>query len=115
MNETSLPEELLASIHRLNRSYLQTVRDCLRGDYPELASALFGLDRALGPWLAQADAEAIERLATTPGTLFQPRLPEQSLRLLSVCAAAPERDLPALHLLLRHLSAAAPTSGSEDA
>jgi hypothetical protein len=68
-----------------------------------VVETLFGLDGALVAWLTDAPPEAIERLATTPGTLFQPRLPEATDKLLAVCSQAPERDITALHLLLRNL------------
>ena len=98
-----IPEDLLAAIHQLNRAYLHTARDLLRGGQPALVEALFGLDETLARWLAAAPPAAIERLATTPGTLFHPRLPAAPEKLQAVCSRTPERDIPALHLLLRNL------------
>ena len=103
MHAEVIPEDLVASIHQLNRAYLHTARDLLRSGQHALVEALFGLDEALARWLADAPPEAIERLATTPGTLFQPRLPQATDKLLAVCSQAPERDITALHLLLRNL------------
>ncbi|MFE8033861.1 hypothetical protein [Thiohalocapsa marina] len=110
----SLTAPLVESIHRLNRSYLHTVRDWLRAE-PALAPALFGLDETLAAWLASADSEAIERLARMPGAVFQPRLPAEPLRLLAACTAAPAQPLPQLHLLLRQLSALGPDDRPEAA
>ena len=103
MFEQMIPDDLIASIHQLNRAYLHTARDLLRTGQHAMVGALFGLDETLARWLAAAPPEAIERLATTPGTVFQPRLPEAPDKLLSVCAQAPERDITVLHLLLRNL------------
>ena len=103
MHAQVIPEQLVAAMHQLNRAYLQTARDVVRCGQDDLVAALFGLDATLVQWLAQATPEAIERLATTPGTLFQPRLPEETGKLLATCAQAPERDITALHLLLRNL------------
>lgn len=98
------PTALVDSIQRLNRAYLHTARDGLRVQ-PALARALFGIEAPLAPWLATADAEAIERLAQLPGTRFQPRLPTQPQRLLAACArSADDQALVALHLLLHQLS-----------
>ena len=91
MHAQIIPDHLVTSLHQLNRAYLHTARDVVRCGQDELVAALFGLDELLAHWLAEATPEAIERLATTPGMLFQPRLP------------APERDITALHLLLRNL------------
>jgi len=104
MHAQVIPEDMVASIHRLNRAYLHTARDLLRSGQHELVEALFGLDETLAGWLADAPPEAIERLATTPGTLFQPRLPQARDKLLAVCTRAPERDITTLHLLLRNLA-----------
>ncbi|MBK5969320.1 MULTISPECIES: flagellar transcriptional regulator FlhD [Thiorhodovibrio] len=101
-----IPESLVGSIHQLNRAYLHTARDLLRSGQDSVVEALFGLDATLARWLVEATPEAIERLATTPGTVFQPRLPETTDKLLAVCTQAPERDITALHLLLRNLGAA---------
>jgi hypothetical protein len=103
MHAQVIPEDLIPSIHQLNRAYLHTARDLLRAGQREVVETLFGLDDKLVGWLADAPPEAIERLATTPGTLFQPRLPESTDKLLAVCSQAPERDITALHLLLRNL------------
>ncbi|EIC23832.1 hypothetical protein [Thiorhodovibrio frisius] len=102
-----IPESLVGSIHQLNRAYLHTARDLLRSGQDRVVEALFGLDGTLAQWLVDATPEAIERLATTPGTVFQPRLPEATDKLLAVCTQAPERDITALHLLLRNLGEAA--------
>jgi hypothetical protein len=102
-----IPESLVDSIHQLNRAYLHTARDLLRSGQETVVEALFGLDETLARWLVDATPEAIERLATTPGTVFQPRLPGATEKLLAVCTLAPERDITALHLLLRNLGTAA--------
>ncbi len=109
MHAQLLPESLVGSIHQLNRAYLHTARDLLRSGQESLVDALFGLDETLVQWLVEATPEAIERLARTPGTVFQPRLPQSPETLLAVCAQASEGDITALHLLLRHLSADVPT------
>lgn len=103
MHAQIVPDHLVTSLHQLNRAYLHTARDVVRCGQDELVVALFGLDARLVQWLAEATPEAIERLATTPGTLFQSRLPEETDKLLATCAQAPERDITALHLLLRNL------------
>ena len=103
MHAQIVPDHLVTSLHQLNRAYLHTARDVVRCGQDELVAALFGLDELLAHWLAEATPEAIERLATTPGMLFQPRLPAETSRLLAVCTQAPERDITALHLLLRNL------------
>jgi len=103
MHAQVIPEDVVASIHRLNRAYLHAARDLQRCGQHELVEALFGVDETLARWLADAPPEAIERLATTPGTLFQPRLPQATDKLLAVCSQAPERDITTLHLLLRNL------------
>ncbi|MCF7990916.1 MAG: hypothetical protein K9M02_10780 [Thiohalocapsa sp.] len=104
MHAQVIPDDLIGAIHQLNRAYLHTARDLLRSGQIDMVEALFGLDDALSRWLADAPPEAIERLATTPGTLFRPRLPESTDKLLAVCSQAPERDITALHLLLRNLA-----------
>jgi hypothetical protein len=103
MHAQVIPEDLIPSIHQLNRAYLHTARDLIRSGQREVVEMLFGLDGTVVDWLSDAPPEAIERLAATPGTLFQPRLPEATDKLLAVCSRAPERDITALHLLLRNL------------
>ena len=114
MHAQVIPEQLVAAMQQLNRAYLQTARDVVRCGQDELVAALFGLDARLVQWLAEATPEAVERLATTPGTLFQPRLPEETGKLLAACALAPERDITALHLLLRNLGGGGQAASEEE-
>lgn len=105
MHTQRIPDSLLSYIHQLNRAYLHTARDLLHCAPVPLVEALFGVDDTLSRWLVQATPEAIERLATTPGTVFAPRLPAASETLLAACSRVPEHDVTAMHLLLRHLGA----------
>jgi len=98
-----IPEETLSIIHRLNRAYLHAARDGLRAGQASLIEALFGLDATLHTWLLSASPEAIERLATTPGTLFQARLPREATPVLTGLSEPPMQDVATAHLLLRHL------------
>jgi len=98
-----IPDDTLHVIQRLNRAYLHAARDGLRTDHAPLIEALFGLDATLCSWLASASPEAIDQLATTPGMVFQSRLPKDAEPLLSACDEKTTHDVAALHLLLRHL------------
>jgi hypothetical protein len=104
MHVQAIPDDLVALIHQLNRGYLYTARELLRSERHEMVEVLFGVDETLARWLEDAAPQAVERLATTPGTVFRPRLPQDTAKLLADCTRAPECDIAAMHLLLRNLS-----------